>query len=75
MLEYLRSEGCSLALAGAACSGAVQGGHVKILEYLKHNNITVVEEADTHLNSLATAFRREGGDAFNFLDSVEVREI
>lgn len=46
----------------------------KILEYLKHNNITVVEEADSHLASLAAAFRADG--SFNFLnDSVEAQEI
>ena len=40
----------------------------KVLEYLKHNNIANVEEADLHLARLAAAFRADGG--LNFLDSV-----
>ena len=46
----------------------------KVLEYLKHNNISVVEEADTHLANLAAAFRADDGD-FNFLDRITSSEI
>ena len=46
----------------------------KILEYLKHNNITVVEDADTHLSNLAKAFSGSKG-SFSFLDGIEASEI
>lgn len=47
----------------------------KVLEYLKHNNISVVEEADSHLASLAAAFRADGNGDFNFLDRINASEI
>ena len=47
----------------------------KILEYLKHNNISVVEEADSRLASLAAAFRTNDGSDFNFLDKINASEI
>jgi hypothetical protein len=46
----------------------------KVLEYLKHNNISVVEEADSHLASLAAAFRA-GDNEFNFLETIHSSEI
>ena len=44
----------------------------KVLEWLKANNISVVEDADANLASLAAAFRK-GGD-LNFLDVIEASE-
>ena len=46
----------------------------KTLEWLKHNNISVVEEADSHLASLAAAFRA-GDQEFNFQDNIHSSEI
>ena len=46
----------------------------KVLEWLKANNISVVEGADSNLAALAAAFRK-GGD-LNFLDTaIEVSEF
>ena len=50
----------------------------KVLEYLKHNNISVVEEADSHLASLAAAFRAgdsNSKDDYNFFESISASEI
>ena len=53
----------------------------KVLEWLKHNNISVVEEADEHLRGLASLLRKNSdgsdgaGDYFNFLNEVESREV
>ncbi|QNJ26063.1 hypothetical protein SynSYN20_01737 [Synechococcus sp. SYN20] len=51
----------------------------KVLEYLKHNNISVVEEADSHLASLAAAFRADSNsndsDDYNFFASINASEI
>ena len=47
----------------------------KVLEYLKHNNISVVEEADSHLASLAAAFKADDNGDFNFLDRINASEI
>ena len=46
----------------------------KVLEWLKANNISVVEEADARLASLATAFRSDQ-DSLNYLDSITSTEI
>ena len=46
----------------------------KIAEWLKHNNVSVVEEADERLASLASLFRNKGTD-FNFLEDIESAEI
>ena len=44
----------------------------RVLDYLKHNNISVVEEADSHLASLAATFRNDdSNDLFNFLDRID----
>ena len=45
----------------------------KVLEWLKHNNVSVVESADDRLQALANVFRKGyGGDdsCLNFLDEV-----
>ena len=50
----------------------------KVLEWLKHNNISVVESADDRLQSLANVFRKgSGGDdsCLNFLDEVQSSEV
>ena len=50
----------------------------KALEWLKHNNISVVESADDRLQSLANVFRKgSGGDDryLNFLDEVQSSEV
>ena len=50
----------------------------KVLEWLKHNNISVVESADDRLQSLANVFRKgSGGDDsyLNFLDEVQSSEV
>ena len=50
----------------------------KTLEWLKHNNISVVESADDRLQSLANVFRKGwGGDDsyLNFLDEVQSSEV
>ncbi len=48
----------------------------KVLEYLKHNNISVTEEADARLASLASIFKDNGnGDSFNYLDAITSSEI
>jgi hypothetical protein len=52
----------------------------KVLEYLKHNNISVVEETDSHLASLAAAFRAgdsnsNDNDDYNFFASINTSEI
>ncbi len=46
----------------------------KVLEWLKANNISVVEEADSRLASLAAAFRADH-DSLNYLDSITSTEI
>ena len=46
----------------------------KVLEYLKHNNISVTEEADARLASIAAAFRADP-DSLDYLDSVTSTEI
>lgn len=44
----------------------------RVLDYLKHNNISVVEEADSHLASLAATFRNDdSNNLFNFLDRID----
>ena len=44
----------------------------RVLDYLKHNNISVVEEADSHLASLAATFRNDDSNyLFNFLDRID----
>ena len=51
----------------------------KVLDWLKHNDVSVVEDADERLKGLASVFRAakadEGDDIFNFLGGVESREI
>ena len=50
----------------------------KVLEWLKHNNISVVESADDRLQSLANVFRKgSGGDDsyLNFLDEVQSSDV
>ena len=47
----------------------------KVLEWLKANNISVVEEADARLASLAAVFRADHGDLKNYLDSIPATEI
>ena len=46
----------------------------KTLEWLKHNNITVVETADDRLHNLATIFRKDDG-LLNYLDEVRSHEV
>jgi len=46
----------------------------KVLEWLKANNVSVVEEADARLASLAAAFRADS-DSLNYLDSITSTEI
>ena len=54
----------------------------KVLEWLKHSNISVVEEADEHLRGLASLLRKNtddsyggAGDYFKFLNKIESREV
>lgn len=47
----------------------------KVLEWLKANNISVVEEADARLASLAGVFRSDHDDLKNYLDSITSIEI
>ena len=50
----------------------------KILEWLKANNISVTEDADDRLRSLATVFRDSSGsgnDFLSYLDGVSSREV
>ena len=47
----------------------------KVLEWLKANNISVVEEADARLASLAAVFRADHDDLKNYLDSIPATEI
>lgn len=47
----------------------------KDLEWLKANNISVVEEADARLASLAAAFRSDSDGLKNYLDSIYSTEI
>lgn len=50
----------------------------KVLEYLMHNNISVTEDADERLRSLATVFRDSSGsghDFLSYLDGVGSREV
>ncbi len=46
----------------------------KVLEWLKANNVSVVEEADARLASLAAAFRADP-DSLNYLDSITSTEL
>ena len=46
----------------------------KVLEWLKHNNISVVESADDRLQALANVFRKGSGSDdpyLNFLDEIQ----
>ena len=50
----------------------------KVLEWLKHNNISVVESADDRLQALANVFRKvSGSDDFylHFLDEIQYSEV
>lgn len=50
----------------------------KILEWLKVNNISVTEDADDRLKSLASVFRDSSGsgnDFLSYLDGVGSREV
>ena len=47
----------------------------KVLEWLKANNISVVEEADARLASLSAVFRADHDDLKNYLDSIPATEI
>ena len=51
----------------------------KVLEWLKHNNVSVVETADDRLQSLANIFRKgsdsEDESLLNFLDEVKASEV
>ena len=47
----------------------------KVLEWIKANNISVVEEADARLASLAGVFRSDHDDLKNYLDSITSIEI
>ena len=50
----------------------------KVLEWLKHNNKSVVESADDRLQSLANVFRKGSGsdDSYlNFLDEIQSSEV
>lgn len=47
----------------------------KVLEWLKANNISVVEEADARLASLAGVFRSDHDELKNYLDSITSIEI
>ena len=62
-------------LQTGAFNAAILG---KVLEWLKHNNISVVESADDRLQALANVFRKgSGGDDsyLNFLDEVQSSEV
>lgn len=47
----------------------------KVLEWIKANNISVVEEADARLASLAGVFRSDHDELKNYLDSITSIEI
>lgn len=49
----------------------------KVLEWLKHNNVSVVESADDRLKGLAKIFRAESSDEdlLNYLDGVKAYEV
>ena len=49
----------------------------KVLEWLKHNNVSVVESADDRLKGLAKIFRAESSveDLLNYLDGVKANEV
>ena len=49
----------------------------KVLDWLKHNNVSVVESADERLKGLAKIFRAESSDEdlLNYLDEVKAREV
>ena len=49
----------------------------KVLEWLKHNNVSVVESADDRLKGLAKIFRAESSDEdlLNYLDGVKDHEV
>ena len=47
----------------------------KIADWLKHNNISVTEDAGASLAALAAAFRGDGNGALNYLDSITASEI
>lgn len=48
----------------------------KTVDWLKHNNISVVEDADEHLKGLANVFRhKEGNDLMSYLDGINAREV
>ena len=49
----------------------------KVLEWLKHNNVSVVESTDDRLKGLAKIFRAESSDEdlLNYLDRVKAHEV
>ena len=51
----------------------------KVLDWLKHNDVSVVEDADERLKGRASVFRAakadEGDQFFDFLGGVEPREV
>ena len=49
----------------------------KVLEWLKHNNVSVVESPDDRLKGLAKIFRAESSDEdlLNYLDGVKDHEV
>ena len=46
----------------------------KVLEWLKHNNVSVVESADDRLQALANVFRKDDS-LLNYLDEVHPSEL
>lgn len=45
----------------------------RVVDWLKHNNVTCVEDADEHLSNLAKAFR--GASIEDILGDIPTREI
>ena len=49
----------------------------KVLDWLRHNNVSVMEDADDRLKGLAQLFKTGSSDddLLNFLDEVKAREV
>ena len=78
LIHELHGEAFEASLRQQLLSGEFNAAMLgKVLEWLKHNNVSVVESADDRLKGLAKIFRAESSDEdlLNYLDGVKDHEV
>ena len=78
LIHELLGEAFEASLRQQLMSGDVNAAMLgKVLEWLKHNNVSVMEGADERLKGLAQIFKTGSSDEdlLNFLDEVKPHEV